>query len=54
MVPSFLSEPEPVKEQVKQEPVKESSLTDDDYDLILEKLIRDRQRRKKKEKNFEM
>ena len=54
MVPGYIPEQEPVKEQVKQEPVKESSLTDDDYDLILEKLIRDRQQRKKKEKDFEM
>ena len=54
MVPGYIPEPEPVKEKVKQEPVKESFLTDDDCDLILEKLIRDRQQRKKKEKDFEM
>ena len=54
MVPGCIPEPEPVKEPIKQEPVKESSLTDEDYDLILEKLIRDRQRRKRKEKDFKM
>ena len=50
----YIPTQEPVKEQTKQEPAKESSLTDEDYDLILEKLIRDRQRRKCKEKDFEM
>jgi len=50
----YIPTQEPVKEQTKQEPAKESSLTDEDYDLILEKLIRDRQRRKRKEKDFEM
>lgn len=54
MIPGYIPDPEPVKEPIKQEPVKESSLTDEDYDLILEKLIRDRQRRKRKEKDFEM
>ena len=50
----YISTQEQTREPIKQEPVKGSSLTDDDYDLILEKLIRDRQRRKKKEKDFEM
>ena len=54
VIPGYTPELEPVKEQTKQEPVKESSLTDEDYDLILEKFIRDRQRRKRKEKDFEM
>ncbi len=52
MVPGYI--PEPVKKPVKQEPMKDTSLTDEDYDLILEKLIRDRQRGKRKENDFEM
>ena len=60
---SAVSEPK-TESEVAAEPVKKktaakrttktSSLTDDDYDLILEKLIRDRQQRKRKEKDFEM
>ena len=54
MTQSYTPEPEQSNIPDKQEKSKTSSLTDDDYDLILEKLIRDRQQRKRKEKDLEM